>query len=263
MPNKYLPIGSIVKVKDIDKKIMITGYYSIEYNNSVIIYDYVGISYPEGLLLKNNSYSFNHSDITSLVFTGYLSSEYNKLNSNLLDQLNKSEDLEHPSTFVNLKFDKNGVVVYEEVSDIKEEAKIVDTLVENPFTNKDNASNNTSIPVVDIKLDSLDTLDSDENAKKDILEIERKFNFTFDENGVVTGEQAVEIPKTEANLKESKYVYEFDENGVVVGVKTIGEEEKPKYTFDEFGRVISEDDKKEEEFVMPHYQFDENGVVIA
>ena len=59
MEEKYLPIGSIVTVKDINKKLMIIGYYSLEYKNSVKLYDYVGCSYPEGMLLKNNTFSFN------------------------------------------------------------------------------------------------------------------------------------------------------------------------------------------------------------
>lgn len=261
MPSKYLPIGSIVKVKNIDKEIMIAGYCSLEYNNSLEICDYVGVAYPEGLLIKS-VYSFNHSDITSLIYTGYLSDDVKNLSNNLLGKLNK-KDLEKTNTFGNLEFDENGVVIREEGEELKD-SLVVDTLVENPFTNKDSIKTDISTPVVDIKLDNLDTLENDSLAKKDTLEIEKKFNFTFDEFGVVTGEVAVEIPKTEANLRESKYVYEFDENGIVTGVKTIGGEEEPKYSFDEFGRVIADGDKKEEEeFVIPHYKFDENGVVIV
>lgn len=251
MPSKYLPIGSIVKVKNIDKEIMIAGYCNLEYNNSLEIFDYVGVAYPEGLLIKS-VYSFNHSDIISLIYTGYLSDDAKNLSNNLLGKLNKKD----------LEFDENGVVIREEGEELKD-SLVVDTLVENPFINKDIIKTDISTPVVDIKLDNLDTLENDSLAKKDTLEIEKKFNFTFDEFGVVTGEVAVEIPKTEANLRESKYVYEFDENGVVTGVKTIGGEEEPKYSFDEFGRVIADGDKKEEEFVIPHYKFDENGVVIV
>ena len=35
MEEKYLPIGSVVTVKDINMKLMIIGYYSLEYKNSV------------------------------------------------------------------------------------------------------------------------------------------------------------------------------------------------------------------------------------
>lgn len=270
MPSKYLPLGSIVKLKNSDKKLMIIGYYSLEYNNSVKIYDYEGCSYPEGMLLKNNSYSFNHSDIASVVFLGYLDTAYNKLNANLLDQLNeKTEDLEKPSSFVNLKFDKNGVVVYDEISPVKKDAEVVDELYENPFSKENIKQNKSEIPLVDIKLDSLSSV-KDDKALKDTKEIESKFKFTFDANGVVTGEVPTEEKVAEEPAKANpELIYEFDENGDVTGIK--GEEkekvETPRtvYSFDSEGRVISEGDKKAEvteEFEIPHYKFDENGIII-
>ena len=111
MPSKYLPIGSVVKLKGNDKKIMIIGYYGLEYDKSVKIYDYMGCSYPEGLLIKNNSYYFDHDNITSVVFYGYLDSSFNSLNSNLLDQRDVEsldtvdEDKKTDIPFVDIKLD--------------------------------------------------------------------------------------------------------------------------------------------------------------
>ena len=85
--NKYLPIGSIVELKNNDKKFMITGYFSLECDDLIKIYDYVGCLYPEGLLLKNNNYSFNHEEIVKVIFNGYVSDEYNVLIANLLDKI--------------------------------------------------------------------------------------------------------------------------------------------------------------------------------
>ena len=51
MNKKYLPIGSIVKLKNKDVLIMVTGYYSVEYEENVMIYDYSGCLYPEGLMV--------------------------------------------------------------------------------------------------------------------------------------------------------------------------------------------------------------------
>jgi len=42
MKDKYLPIGSVVILKGGQKKIMITGYFSVEGNNLDEIYDYNG-----------------------------------------------------------------------------------------------------------------------------------------------------------------------------------------------------------------------------
>ncbi len=273
MPSKYLPIGSIVKLKNNDKKIMIIGYYSLEYNNSVKIYDYVGCSYPEGMLVRNNSYSFNHGDIASVVFTGYLDTAYNRLNANLLDQNNNDEGMEKPSSFVNVKFDKNGVVVYDELSPVKEEATIIEDSISNPFNSRSVKEATTKTPIVDIKLDSLSDIKKDEQAISDTKEIESKFNFTFDANGVVIGEVPVEIPKEDdSKLKQSNLMYEFDENGIVVGIKSPDEKNNDvsnnAYKFDADGIVVANDDnqtnvKNEEEFEIPHYKFDENGIIIG
>ena len=112
MEEKYLPIGSVVTVKGLNKKVMIIGYYSLEYQNSVKIYDYVGCNYPEGMLMKNNMFSFNHSDITNCDFVGFKDTSYETLNKNLNSQLNTdTKDMEQPKNFLNLKFDENGVVV--------------------------------------------------------------------------------------------------------------------------------------------------------
>ena len=271
MPNKYLPIGSVVKLKNNDKFLMITGYYSLEYNNSVKIYDYVGCSYPEGFLIRNNSYSFNHSDILQVVFAGFVNDDYKKLNANLIDQLNNNESMKQPSTFVNLKFDKNGVVVYDEISTVKKEPTIVENDFTNPFSSLRVKEANSKTPMVEIKLDTLKDITTDEKTIEDTKNIESKFKFTFDENGVVTGEHAVDIPKTnDDELQHTKLYYEFDENNFVTGVKEQEEKQKDNQNsnVDERSFVPAEPTNKEgnynvnQEFNIPHYTFDENGIII-
>mgnify|MGYP004559404369 FL=1 len=266
MPNKYLPIGSVVKLKGNDKKIMIIGYYSLEYNNAVRIYDYVGCSYPEGLLIKNNSYSFNHSDISSVVFNGYIDESFNKLNTNLKDEPSDDKNLETKSSFINVKFDENGVVVYDELSPVKEDNSIIEDSISNPFNSKEVKESIEKIPFVDLELSNLLDVKKDDKVISDTKEIESKFKFTFDKSGVVTNEVAVEIPKVDdTNLKESKLIYEFDENGIVIGVKNQEEKESTSnYNFDQNGFVTNTEPKKSEteEFDIPHYTFDENGVIL-
>ena len=64
MKDKYLPIGSIVDIHDTNKSVMIVGYYAIKYQNVVKMYDYMGVSYPEGTLL-DGTFAFNHEDINT------------------------------------------------------------------------------------------------------------------------------------------------------------------------------------------------------
>ena len=68
--------------------------------------------------------------------------------------------------------------------------------------------------------------------------------------------------------------YLFDENGYVVGEKTDAKESSKavdtgvKYSFDANGVVTGDSSKikeepKKDEFQIPHYRFDENGVIIS
>ena len=79
MKDKYLPIGSIVTINNTNKNVMIVGYYAIKYQNVVKMYDYVGISYPEGTLLDGN-FAFNHTDIANILYEGYKDDSFNVLN---------------------------------------------------------------------------------------------------------------------------------------------------------------------------------------
>ena len=53
MIDKYLPIGTVCTLKGNNKKVMVIGFFSVEYNGNIKMYDYQGCSYPEGILLKN------------------------------------------------------------------------------------------------------------------------------------------------------------------------------------------------------------------
>ncbi len=286
MEEKYLPIGSVVTVKGLNKKVMIIGYYSLEYQNSVKIYDYVGCNYPEGMLMKNNMFSFNHSDITNCDFVGFKDASYETLNKNLNSQLNTdTKDMEQPKNFLNLKFDENGVVVYEELSPVKKAPEVVkNTPVINPFEVKSpapEAKSKTPVMKNDFVFDENGFVVEDNTAKENKKDIESNFKYTFDENGFVTGEEKLDGNTADTSTGEIQYL--FDENGFVVGEQqknatTEAKPAVPKYTFDEFGFVTGDSTVKEEptpskdtkpksekkdEYQMPHYRFDENGVIIS
>lgn len=131
MNKRYLPIGSVVKLKNNNKSIMITGYYSVEYTNDLEIYDYSGCAYPEGVMIKSSYCSFNQKDIKEVLFEGYKTEEYTKLTNGLndidneivnsdtkyiesknieldkLDNSNKKEDFVLP----HYEFDENRVII--------------------------------------------------------------------------------------------------------------------------------------------------------
>ena len=69
---KYLPIGTIVILKNGEKKMMITGFNpSTEDENGTISFDYSGCVYPEGIISSDESYLFNHDMIDNVCFIGY------------------------------------------------------------------------------------------------------------------------------------------------------------------------------------------------
>lgn len=70
-----LPIGSIVLLKDGEKKLMINGILQNDAGGTGENYDYLGILYPEGHIGEGFQYLFNHEDINEIIFRGYEDAE--------------------------------------------------------------------------------------------------------------------------------------------------------------------------------------------
>ena len=81
--NELLPIGSIVLLEGVEKKLMIfgVGQTQLEENKD---FDYIGVVYPEGNMGEGSQFLFNHSDIEEIVFRGYEDEE----RDNFLEMLN-------------------------------------------------------------------------------------------------------------------------------------------------------------------------------
>lgn len=75
---EYLPIGSVVLLKNGFKKAMIIGIMQsvvTKENKELKEYDYVGVLYPEGFLNLKTLFMFQQDQITDVVFMGYENSE--------------------------------------------------------------------------------------------------------------------------------------------------------------------------------------------
>lgn len=66
-----LPIGSIVKVKNIEQRVMIIGVLQKGKAISEKTFDYVAVPYPEGLHDMRLNIGFDHNNIEEVVFRGY------------------------------------------------------------------------------------------------------------------------------------------------------------------------------------------------
>lgn len=71
---KYLPIGTVVRLKDGKKNIMITGFCPISADDG-IMRDYSACLYPEGVVSSEFNLLFDHEQIDEILFKGFVSSE--------------------------------------------------------------------------------------------------------------------------------------------------------------------------------------------
>lgn len=68
---ELLPIGTIVLLKEGEKRLMISGIMQSDASGNGQEYDYLGILYPEGHIGDQFQYLFNHEDINNIVFRGF------------------------------------------------------------------------------------------------------------------------------------------------------------------------------------------------
>ena len=80
---KYLPIGTVVMLKNATKRIMITGFCSVENGKSEKIWDYSGCLYPEGFLSSNQTCLFDHNQIDKVNHLGLIDDEEKEFKSQI------------------------------------------------------------------------------------------------------------------------------------------------------------------------------------
>lgn len=67
---KFLPLGTVVLLKNAKKPILITGFVVMGKNR--VLYDYAALPYPEGLISSDFSFLFNHEQIDKVLYKGYV-----------------------------------------------------------------------------------------------------------------------------------------------------------------------------------------------
>ena len=80
-----LPIGSVVLLKDGEKRLMIVGIMQSDTEGEMKEYNYLGFLYPEGHIGDEFQYLFNHEDIDEIIFRGYEDEEREKFIEKLAD----------------------------------------------------------------------------------------------------------------------------------------------------------------------------------
>lgn len=75
MFERTLPIGSVVLLKNANKRIMILGYCQYKADEMTHIYDYIGCTYPEGFLSADKMILFDHEQIQNIYALGFQNEE--------------------------------------------------------------------------------------------------------------------------------------------------------------------------------------------
>lgn len=82
---ELLPIGTVVLLKNAEKRIMIFGIKQTSIEGKEEEHDYIGVLYPEGYLGGEYQFLFNHDDIETIFHTGYEDDE----RINFIDRLSQ------------------------------------------------------------------------------------------------------------------------------------------------------------------------------
>ncbi len=90
MYKDLLPIGSIVRLTDGERRLMICGRI-VSQAGTDKIYDYVGCIYPQGIEDSDNMYFFNRDVIEDIYFIGFQDKEELIFRHEMLDQLGELE----------------------------------------------------------------------------------------------------------------------------------------------------------------------------
>ena len=98
--SKYLPLGSIVKLKSGTKKVMITGFCMYDNDHGHKLYDYCGVMYPEGMLSNKEAHLFNHDDIENIIHVGLSNEEEKNFKINLTSMIQIIEKNNVPDNII-------------------------------------------------------------------------------------------------------------------------------------------------------------------
>lgn len=157
---KYLPVGTVVLLKNGKKRVMITGF-CVTPQGKDEAYDYSGCLYPEGFLSSNQNCLFNHSQIEKVFHMGLIDDEeinFKKQLKSLIDMADQfskfkttdDNNTEGSSNGVEMNMDNE---VQEETTTLSNDSDITDIEDKNMVFEEtsDNVSmndveENTSIP---------------------------------------------------------------------------------------------------------------------
>jgi len=67
---KYLPVGTVVLLRNGTKRVMINGFCTMDASKPEKVYDYSGVLFPEGSLSSDQTLLFDHEQIVRVDHMG-------------------------------------------------------------------------------------------------------------------------------------------------------------------------------------------------
>ena len=67
---KYLPVGTVVLLRNGTKRVMINGFCTMDASKPEKVYDYSGVLFPEGSLSSDQTLLFDHEQIVRVDHLG-------------------------------------------------------------------------------------------------------------------------------------------------------------------------------------------------
>lgn len=156
---KYLPVGTVVLLKNGKKRVMVTGF-CVTPEGKDEAFDYSGCLYPEGFLSSNQNCLFNHSQIEKVFHMGLIDDEEIKFKEQLKSLIEMADQF---SKFKDTDSNNNQQSTNEDVADVT-----TDTLVEN--------DNNETIDIKEQNIEN-ETQIVNENIEESNSEIETLDDF--------------------------------------------------------------------------------------
>ncbi|RIW28261.1 DUF4176 domain-containing protein [Bacillus salacetis] len=92
---KLLPIGTVVKLKNVDKPVMIYGRHQLQQKTRKT-FDYIAVPYPEGNLTDEFNVFFNRELIEEVMHQGLISPVEELLREKVESEINKDKTDENP-----------------------------------------------------------------------------------------------------------------------------------------------------------------------
>lgn len=87
---KYLPVGTVVMLRNGTKRVMINGFCTMDANSPEKVYDYSGVLYPEGSLSSDQTLLFDHEQIVRVDHMGLEDDEEREFKTKLKEILAES-----------------------------------------------------------------------------------------------------------------------------------------------------------------------------